>query len=98
MSEEETNEQPVLPSEASLGRRRMLLGLGFGAANLALLRRLGTRNPTPAAPTNQLVTGSTTSTTSTTSLASLATSPPILNAASMVDPVNHVFDTVITAG
>ena len=98
VSEEETNEQPVLPSEASLGRRRMLLGLGFGAANLALLRRLGTRNPTPAAPTNQLVTGSTTSTTSTTSLASLATSPPILNAASMVDPVNHVFDTVITAG
>ncbi|MEO2125620.1 MAG: amidohydrolase family protein [Acidimicrobiales bacterium] len=100
MSEEKTPSPETPQGEKALGRRRLLVGLGFGAANLALLRRLSPNQASPdtppGTPSSAQPVSSTVPPTPTSPLTISA--PPVFDPAAVVDPVGHIFDTVITAG
>ena len=90
---------PVEPGPGAIARRKVLFGLGFGAANLALLRHLTIRpaglSTTPApAPSSVPATTSTTSPPATTT----PTVPPVLDDSLEVATDDHVHDTVIAGG
>lgn len=90
---------PVEPGPAAVARRRFLLGLGFGTANLALLRRISRRPegpPTvPAAPRAASPAASTTTGPPGTTTTSV---PPVLDDSLEVSTDDHVYDTVIAGG
>ena len=89
---------PVEPGPAAIARRRVLFGLGFGAANLALLRRITTRprglSTAPAAAPPSLPATVTTGPPTTTAPAV----PPLLDDSIEVATDDHVYDTVISGG
>lgn len=79
---------------ASMARRRLLLGLGFGTANLALLRRLRSRpgavaQPPPKPPARPAAPATTTTTSSV---------PPVLDDSLAVATDDHVYDMVVSGG
>jgi dihydroorotase len=85
-------DDPLLPSRA---RRKLLIALGFGAANAALVSLAGLRS----GPGQQLAT----SLTGRTQLAGLSASiregsPPALPSADPEPPAGHVYERVITGG
>ncbi len=90
---------PVESGPAAIARRRVLFGLGFGAANLALLRRLSTR-PTRLSATPVTAPSSVPATPSTTGApaATTPTVPPVLDDSIGVVTDDHVYDTVIVGG
>jgi N-acyl-D-aspartate/D-glutamate deacylase len=87
-----------------VNRRKLLLALGFGAANLGLLRRLAdpggstvVRSAAPAGTADVTTTTSTTVTGIGAPAAQLGPAPVLDPAAEVVDPA-HVFDIVINGG
>lgn len=90
---------PVEPDPGAITRRRVLLGLGFGAANLALLRRITKRPPRlSATPATTPVSTSTTTSTTRPSATTAPAVPPVLDDSVKVSTDDHVHDTVIAGG
>jgi len=104
---DQPSDEPGPPEPSSLARRRLLIALGFGAANAALLRRLpalGTGRSTATGPQSSPSTvapATTTSTAPATTTPSVTEAPaaaPVYDPEALVDPAGHVFDLVITGG
>ena len=96
--ESDDGNESIDPVPVSMARRRVLLGLGFGAANLVLLRNLTVRpRPTDpgAGPASQA-----TPPTTTTPPAGVSTPqvPLVLDDSLAVAADDHVYDRVIAAG
>jgi len=88
------------PGPAPLARRRVLIGLGLGAASLGMLRRLPTGRP--AAPPSSVGPHPTTSTFPATSTTTpgrpVPDVPPVLDDSLAVVDDAHVHDVVISGG
>ena len=85
------------PPAALIARRRLLVALGFGATNVAVLRHLAVTGDESA--------GAAVSASAPTTTAAPATGPrvstdpvPVLDETLVVDDPDHVFDLVITGG
>ncbi|RMH73988.1 MAG: aminoacylase [Actinomyces sp.] len=76
-----------------LDRRRLLLALGFGAANVGVLRHLAT----PPTASSSVTTGAAPEPVTTTTTGAPPPTPVLDPAAAVEDP-GHVFDVVITGG
>ncbi len=102
MSDEDQDNELKVPSSKAVSRRRLMIGLGFGAANLALLRKLPKifrSSPSSSSSLEMISASSTTvpaSPSSTTTL--IPDLPPIFDANSVVDPQGHTFEVVISGG
>jgi N-acyl-D-aspartate/D-glutamate deacylase len=85
-------------------RRKLLLALGFGAANIGLVRQLGGSGGTritAGAPAGSGSTSTTSTTLATTGIGAPSATPgpaPVLDAAAQVTDPGHVFDVVISGG
>lgn len=101
------------PEGSPIARRRLLLALGFGVANLAVIRRLGAAEPEATAaqvppPEGAKPTGSEPTVPGPTTTEPRPAGPstteagppeaPVVDASAAVTDPNHVFDTVITGG
>ena len=105
MSVEDQNNELEVPSSKSVSRRRLMIALGFGAANLALLRKLpkvfkssssSSSSSSPVAVSASSTTTIPASTSSSTTL--ISDLPPVFDANSVVDPQGHTFELVISGG
>jgi len=105
VSIEDQNNELEIPSSKSVSRRRLMIALGFGAANLALLRKLpkifkssssSSSSSSPVAVSASSTTTIPASTSSSTTL--ISDLPPVFDANSVVDPQGHTFELVISGG
>ena len=103
MSDEDQDNELKVPNSKAVSHRRLMIGLGFGAANLALLRKLPKifrSSPSSSSSSVEMISASSTtvpaSPSSTTTL--IPDLPPIFDANSVVDPQGHTFEVVISGG
>ena len=100
MTADEQGPEGPEPGPAPLARRRVLIGLGLGAASLGMLRRLPTGRP--AAPPSSVGPHPTTSTFPATSTTTpgrpVPDVPPVLDDSLAVVDDGHVHDVVISGG
>ena len=97
MTEDEQRPEGQEPGPASLPRRRVLVGLGLGAASFGLLRRL----PTGRRPDRTGVAAPPTATTTTSTSAAPRPTvdvPPALDDSLAVAAARHVHDVVLAGG
>ena len=86
------------PDAVTIARRRLLVALGFGAANVAVLRHLAVTADESAAVTTS-TSGTPTATTTAPSGPRVSTDPvPVLDPSVQVVDPNHVFDVVMSGG
>jgi N-acyl-D-aspartate/D-glutamate deacylase len=89
---------PNRPPATLIARRRLLVALGFGATNVAVLRHLAVTDDESAAGAT-VDTAAPTTTTAPADGPRVSTDPvPVLDQAVAVDDPSHVFDLVITGG
>lgn len=85
----------------SIARRRLLVAMGFGAANYGLLRNLPADTPTSTTPRNDDQSAAATSDETEANADSstpVPQQPPVVDATKAADSTNEVFDLVITGG